>query len=81
MKFRSYRQRLIYEAMQGGAIVGNEAFMDIMWPESDPPDWSLGVIRVELHRLRQTLAPEGLSVVNVHGQGWRLEAGRGVGLA
>jgi DNA-binding response OmpR family regulator len=64
-------------AMRDGARLTNDDLMDLFWPDRDPPEWCLNVIRLEIHRLRKAIAPLGMRITNTYGRGWRLERGTG----
>jgi len=73
LKFRSYRQRQIFEALRDRGRLSAADLIELLWPYNDPPEWADSIVRVEIHRLRATLKPFNLVIQNIWGQGWKIE--------
>jgi len=54
-------------------VVSEKDLLQEGWPRGNP---SSGALRVHLHRLRHSLAPLGLEIRGVRGEGWVLQRSR-----
>jgi hypothetical protein len=64
-------ERLARRMIDGAeAVVAEEALLDHGWPDGHP---SSNALRVHLHRLRRLIAPLGLEIRGVRGEGWVLQ--------